>query len=98
MAQHMDTHTEWESADHRVHRERQLSAGRAKQGRTGRRILTVLIAALVLAFIVWIPVEIWGGRQAEEIAPSSPTQSQITPSTAPNKTPETPAEVDAQHR
>jgi hypothetical protein len=97
MAQSMDTHTRWERADHRMHREKELPATRAKQGRTGRRILTVLIAALVLAFIVWIPVEIWGGHQAEEAAPPA-AQSQITPSTAPNKTPETPAEVDAQHK
>jgi hypothetical protein len=97
MAQQMDTHTRWENADNRLHREEELPATKAKQGRTGRRILTVLVAALVLAFIVWVPVEIWGSHKEEQASPP-PAQSQVTPSTAPNKTPETPAEVDAQHK
>jgi hypothetical protein len=32
----------------------------ARQGRSGRRILIVLLSALVLALIVWIGVEVYG--------------------------------------
>jgi hypothetical protein len=97
MAQHMDTHTRWEKADNRLHREEEIPAVEAKQGLTGRRVLTVLIAALVLAFIVWVPVEIWGSNKAEEAAPPPAAQSQT--GTAPaTSAPQTPAEVDAQHR
>lgn len=97
MAQ-MHTETRWENEDRKLHREQELPAIKAKQGRTGRRILTVLVVALVLAFIVWIPVEIWGSHQAEQAVPTPPTQGQTTTNTLPNKTPETPAEVDAQHK
>jgi hypothetical protein len=51
----------------------------------------------VLAFIVWIPIEIWGSNKAEQAAPQPPAQNQIT-TTAPKAANETPAEVDAQHR
>jgi cytochrome c-type biogenesis protein CcmH/NrfG len=97
MAQQMHTETRWENEDKKLHREEELPATKARQGRTGRRILTVLVVALILAFIVWVPVEIWGSHEAEQAAPP-PAQNQIQQSTAPNKTPETPAEVDAQHR
>jgi flagellar biosynthesis/type III secretory pathway M-ring protein FliF/YscJ len=97
MAHQMHTETRWENEDQKLHMEKELPAVKARQGRTGRRVLTILVTALILAFIVWIPVEIWGSHKAEEAAPP-PAQSQITPSTAPNKTLETPAEVDAQHK
>ncbi|KAA0699125.1 hypothetical protein DTW90_06695 [Neorhizobium sp. P12A] len=94
----METHTEWEKVDNRLHSEQELPATKAKQGRTGRRVLTVLITALVLAFIVWVPVEIWSSHAAKKAAPQPSAQGQVTPNTLPNKTPETPAEVDAQHK
>ncbi len=94
MAQHMDTHTRWEKADGRLHREDEMPATQARQGRMGRRVLRVLIAALVLAFIVWVPVEIWGNHQERQVTP----QSLTTPTTSQNNAPETPAEVDVQHR
>jgi len=72
MAHQMETR--WEKSDGKLHEEEQISPVKAKQGRTGRRVLTVLIVALVLAFIVWIPVEIWGGREASEVAPQQPGQ------------------------
>jgi len=65
------TETRWED-DGKLHAEEQFSPVEAKQGRTGKRILTVLIAALVLAFIVWIPVEIWGEKRSDEVAPQQP--------------------------
>lgn len=96
MATHMEMKTQWEN-DGRRHTEEQLPAVEAKQGNTGRRVLTVLIAALVLAFIVWIPVEIWGSNKADDAAPASTSQTQV-PTATPKAAPETPAEVDAQHR
>jgi hypothetical protein len=97
MAGRMETDTRWEKADNKLHREVAPPAVDAKQGRSGMRILIVLVVALVLAFIVWIPVEIWGNNKAEQAAPKPPAQSQI-PSTAPKSSTETPAEIDAQHR
>jgi cytochrome c-type biogenesis protein CcmH/NrfG len=68
------TETRWEQSDGKLHAEEQVSSVKAKQGRTGRRVLTVLVVALVLAFIVWIPVEIWGKREADDVAPQQPGQ------------------------
>ncbi|MEI1250293.1 hypothetical protein [Rhizobium aouanii] len=79
------TETRWEKSDGKLHKEEQIPPVKARQGRMGYRILTVLIVALVLAFVVWIPVEIWGNREAEEVAPQQPgeqLQSQ-QPSPAP---------------
>lgn len=86
--------TRWDKSDGKMHVEDQISPVKAKQGRTGSRILTILVVALVLAFIVWIPVEIWGKREASEVAPQQPGQqiqsetptppaSATTPSTQP---------------
>jgi hypothetical protein len=33
---------------------------KAKQGRSGRHVLMVLVAALLLAMAAWAAVEIWG--------------------------------------
>jgi flagellar biosynthesis/type III secretory pathway M-ring protein FliF/YscJ len=97
MVTRMETETRWEKSDNRLHSEETLPEVEAKQGRSGIRVLTVLVAALVLAFIVWIPIEIWGNNKAEQAAPQPPTQSQIT-ATAPKAASETPAEVDAKQR
>ena len=64
---------------------------KAKQGRTGYRILMVLVAALALAFVVWIPVEIWGQREASEVAPQQPGQ-QLQSQQQPTPAPATPAQ------
>jgi hypothetical protein len=63
----------WEESDVKRNVE-QISPVKARQGRIGTRILVVLIVALVLAFIVWIPVEIWGRKEAAEVAPRQPGQ------------------------
>jgi len=97
MTTSMETKTRFEQADGRPHVEQELPAVEARQGRSGRRVLTVLVAALVLAFIVWIPVEIWGGNKAEQAAPPAATQSQV-PTAPPKSAPETPAEVSAQQK
>lgn len=73
MATDMEMKARWEG-DGRRHIEKELPATKARQGSTGRRILTVLVSALVLAFIVWIPVEIWGSYQAAET--SQPLQTE----------------------
>ena len=46
---HMETR--WDKSDGKMHVEKQISPVKAKQGRTGTRILTILVVALVLAFI-----------------------------------------------
>ncbi|CDM55934.1 MULTISPECIES: hypothetical protein [Rhizobium] len=68
------TETRWEQSDGKLHAEETISPVKAKQGRMGTRILTVLIVALMLAFIVWIPVEIWGKKESAEVAPQQPGQ------------------------
>ncbi|MBX4910789.1 MULTISPECIES: hypothetical protein [Rhizobium] len=68
------TETRWEKSDGKLHKEQQIPPVEAKQGRMGYRILTVLLVALILAFVVWIPVEIWGRREANEVAPHQPGQ------------------------
>ena len=83
MAHQMETR--WEKSDGKLHQEEQISPVKAKQGHTGRRILTVLVVALVLAFIVWIPVEIWGQREADDAAPQPAGQTmQSTQPAAPS--------------
>jgi cytochrome c-type biogenesis protein CcmH/NrfG len=66
--------TRWEKSDRKLHAEEQISPVKARQGRAGYRILTVLVAALVLAFLIWIPVEIWGQKEADDVAPQQPGQ------------------------
>lgn len=85
MAHHMETR--WEKSDGKLHREEQIPPVKAKQGRTGYRILMVLIVALALAFVVWIPVEIWGQREASEVAPQQPGQQLQSQQPAPAPTP-----------
>lgn len=65
------TETRWEEADGKLHAEETISPVKAKHGRTGTRILMVLIVALVLAFIVWIPSKS-GARKSQRMSlPSS---------------------------
>lgn len=68
------TETRWEKSDGKLRREKRIPPVKARQGRMGYRILMVLLAALVLAFVVWIPVEIWGQREANEVAPQQSGQ------------------------
>lgn len=74
----------WEESDYKLHEEDEITARHARQGRFGYRVLTVLIVALVLAFIVWIPVELWGKREADQVAPQQPGQSLQTQQPAEN--------------
>ncbi len=62
MAHQTETHVE--ESDGSSTPKKRFSPVKAKQGRMGTRILMVLIVALMLAFIVWIPVEIWGRKGA----------------------------------
>ncbi|MDU0308231.1 MULTISPECIES: hypothetical protein [Rhizobium] len=81
------TETRWEKSDGKLHKEQQIPPVKARQGRMGYRILTVLIVALVLAFVVWIPVEIWGNREADEVAPQQPGQQLQSQQPAPAPAP-----------
>jgi len=45
---------------------------KARQGRWGRKVLTILIVGLVLAVIAWFGLEIYG----EQIKPPQPAQQQ----------------------
>ncbi len=81
------TGTHWKDADRKRPVEETFSPVEVKQGRTGKRILTVLIAALVLAFIVWIPVEIWGEKQSDGTAPQQPGQQMQSEKPAPASSP-----------
>ncbi|MCX7303841.1 MAG: hypothetical protein NTV73_05830 [Hyphomicrobiales bacterium] len=58
----------------------QISANRAKQGRSGKRVLLVLVIGLALAAIAWFGLEFYG----ESIATQSATQpgATETPATA----------------
>jgi len=85
--------TRWEKSDRKLHAEEQISPVKARQGRTGYRILTVLVAALVLAFLIWIPVEIWGQKEADDVAPQQPgqeMQSQVPQAPPQNDSPAPP--------
>lgn len=66
--------TRWEKPQRKLQVEEKTFPVRVKQTRTGARILTLLIVALVLSFVVWIPVEIWGQREAHEVAPQQTGQ------------------------
>ncbi|ANL44975.1 hypothetical protein AMC87_CH00230 [Rhizobium phaseoli] len=93
------TETRWEKSDGKLHKEEQIPPVEAKQGRMGYRILTVLLVALILAFVVWIPVEIWGNREANEVAPQQPgqqlQQSETAPAPAQQNTTAVPTETPA---
>ena len=55
-----------------------FSAREARQGGPGQPILKVLGISLVLAFLVWGAVEIWG----QKIDPSAPADDTLTSSTS----------------
>ncbi|NLS01866.1 hypothetical protein HGP14_00575 [Rhizobium sp. P32RR-XVIII] len=77
----------WEESDGKLHVEEEITPTAAKQGRTGSRILMVLLAALILAFLVWIPVEIWGEREADQVASQQPGQEMQSQQPAPPASP-----------
>ncbi len=62
----------------------------ARQGRSGRPVLTVLIAGLALALIAWLGAEIWGestdapaANTATPPAQTNEPSQPATPSTGP---------------
>lgn len=81
MAQNMNTRTRFEESDGSLTREQEVPARAAKQGGVGKRILLILISAMGLSFLVWIPVEIWGRYEAAHGASSqsSQTEAPVTP-------------------
>ncbi len=51
----------------------------AKQGRSGHRVLLILVVSLILAMIVWAGVELYGNLIDE----STPTVTETQPDDAP---------------
>ncbi|MGO4569556.1 hypothetical protein AB4Z52_32045 [Rhizobium sp. 2YAF20] len=70
-----------------------LSPAEARQGGRGMRVFVVLIAALVLAAIGWVGVEMWGQHinpdksQTDAPAPGAATGSTAQPSKIDNSAP-----------
>jgi cytoskeletal protein RodZ len=60
--------------------EQRIRASGHKRSPTGVRILRVLLAALLVAFAVWIPAEIWSRYQM----PQHEEPSQATPAVPPS--------------
>jgi hypothetical protein len=81
VAQNMNARTRFEKSDGSLHREQEVPARAAKQGGVGKRILLILISAMVLSFLVWIPVEIWARHEAARSASTqlSETEAPATP-------------------
>lgn len=50
--------------------DKRIPAEKARQGRSGLRVVTVLAVALALAVVVWVGLEFWG----EAIDPPSAEQ------------------------
>lgn len=53
----------------------------ARQGFHGKPVLIVLLAGLILAMLVWIPIEWWGNSIAPENPANEPSQT-TTPAPA----------------
>jgi hypothetical protein len=77
----MNTRARFEKSDGWPDREEVVPARAARQGGIGKRILLVLVSAMVLSFLVWIPVEIWGRYEAAHSASSQPPETEA-PATA----------------
>lgn len=99
MAKNLDERGEPVDATHGADRQ-EFSAEEAKQGRRGTAVLAVLLGGLVLAFLVWGAVEIWGEStdvdrtaDTEEVQPP-PSQEQTGAVDQSAPTPATPAPVD----
>ncbi len=68
----------WSEGEGRAQAPQEPMTGRTKRkSPTSLRILRVLIAALLLAFAVWIPVEIWSRYHLPQ--PDEPTHSAPAP-------------------
>lgn len=99
MARNLDERGEPLDATHGADRG-EFSAEEAKQGRRGTAVLAVLLGGLVLAFLVWGAVEIWGEStdsdrtaETEEVQPAPSEEQTGAVQSAP--TPATPAPVDS---
>jgi hypothetical protein len=68
----------WSEGGQREETPKDAIAGRTKRrSPTSLRIMRVLIAALLLAFAVWIPVEIWSRYNLPQ--PAEPTHTTSAP-------------------
>lgn len=56
--------------------EKPLEPKEARQGRLGRPVLYVLLAALAIALALWVPLEWWGSTEA----PSDPSPAGVSQS------------------
>ncbi|ACP25018.1 hypothetical protein NGR_c12370 [Sinorhizobium fredii NGR234] len=80
MAKYLDERGDPATATHDADRET-FSAEEAKQGRSGTAILAVLLGGLLLAFVVWGGVAIWGEStdsdrttETEQVQPAPSTE------------------------
>ena len=71
----------WEN-DRRLPREGTLAAAESSVWHTARRMLAVIVIALVVAFIVWIPVEIWGNSKSGDELPAMQRTTTAPPANA----------------
>lgn len=81
MAKYLDERGDPATATHDADRET-FSAEEAKQGRSGTAILAVLLGGLLLAFVVWGGVAIWG--ESTDSDRTTETE-QVQPAPRPNK-------------
>ncbi len=65
-----------------------ISETDAKQGRKGTNVLTILIVALILAFVVWWGVGLYGGAIAPEEPVGGPTPTELPAGEAPAQAPQ----------
>ncbi len=63
---------------------KEVSPRKARQGRQGWHVLTILVVSLVLAMIVWGAVAIWGRAQRSD---NFMNDEHSPPATAPTQTP-----------
>lgn len=100
MASPVETHertpdrtAERENTSAAIGGEEVVSTTEARQGRSGRPVLIVLLAGILLALIFWIPAEWWGNSIAPEHpaneppATTGPSPAENNPQPAPSSQP-----------
>ena len=62
----MNSRTDYSNRDATATRAEPMPATQARQASKGKRVLLILLAALVIAMLAWIPAEWWGASQAPD--------------------------------
>ena len=84
MAQYIDERGDVVSTA-QTNRREELTPVEARQGLLGRPVLMVLIGGLILAFLAWGGVEMWGGSQDRDAAAPTTTTTSTTDNTVANQ-------------